>query len=114
MAHKNLACALVSAAVMLLLPYLAVTLIKGDGDMAICFLLFYAVDPLWSVSVGLFAGRNIKVSWFQPLVSAALFLAGAWLLFDRGESDFLLYTAAYFAVGVFSMLVTFLLVKRKI
>ena len=36
----------VSAAVMLALPWIAVTFVKGDAGMAVCFLLFFAVNPL--------------------------------------------------------------------
>ena len=34
----------VSAVVMLALPWLAVTLVKGDAGMAVCFLLFFALN----------------------------------------------------------------------
>ena len=51
---------LLSAVVMLLLPWLAVTFIKGDGGMAVCFILFFAVNPIYSVTAGVFAGKNGK------------------------------------------------------
>ena len=35
-----------SAVVILALPWLAVTLVKGDAGMAVCFLLFFAINGL--------------------------------------------------------------------
>lgn len=35
----------VSAAVMVLLPWLTVTFVRGDAAMAVCFLLFFGVNP---------------------------------------------------------------------
>ena len=36
----------VSAVVMLAFPWLTVIFVKGDAGMAVCFLLFFAVNPL--------------------------------------------------------------------
>ena len=49
-----------SAVVMLAFPWLAVTFVKGDAGMAVCFLLFFAVNPLYSVLIGAFAGKDIR------------------------------------------------------
>ena len=50
----------VSAIIMLVLPWLAVTFVKGDAGMAVCFLLFYAINPIYSVIIGAVAGKDIK------------------------------------------------------
>ena len=97
---------LLSAVVMLLLPWLAVTFIKGDGGMAVCFILFFAVNPIYSVTAGVFAGKNGKRLWSLPLISAALFLAGTWIFFDMGETAFILYAAVYLILGILGMLVS--------
>ena len=81
----------VTAAIMLALPWLAVTLVKGDAGMAVCFLLFFALNPLYSVILGVFAGKDMKHLWSLPIVSAALFLIGTWIFFDMGEMAFVLY-----------------------
>ena len=103
--------AAVSALVMLGLPGLTVAFVKGDAGMAVCLLLFFAVDPAWSVFLGALAGRDGKRLWSLPPLTAALFLAGAWTFFDRGERAFLLYAAVYLALGLAAMLVS-ALVKR--
>ena len=102
-----------SADIMLLLPWLAVTFIKGDGGMEVCFLLFYGVNPVYSVLAGVFAGKDGKRLWYLPILSAALFLVGTWLFFDMGEPAFILYALVYLALGFAAMLVS-MLIHRKI
>ena len=75
----------ISALIMLALPWLAVTFVKGDGGMAICFLLFFAVNPIYSVIIGAYAGKDVRMLWSLPVLSAIFFLAGTWVFFDRGE-----------------------------
>ena len=101
-----------SAAVMFALPWLAVTFVKGDGGMAVCFLLFFALDPLYAIVSGACAGRTPKRLWAVPLLTAAFFLTGAWLLFDMGETAFVLYAAVYLAMGTAAML-TCMSVRKK-
>ena len=103
----------VSAVIMLGLPWAAVTFVKGDAGMAACFLLFYAVYPIYSVVVGGFAGKDMKHLWSLPVVSAVLFLIGTWILFDMGETAFILYAAVYLILGIVVMLIS-MLIRRKV
>ena len=89
-----------STVVMLELPWLAVTFIKGDAGMAVCLLLCLAVNPLYSVIIGAFVGKNIRHLWSLPVISPALFLIGTWIFFDMGETAFILYAAVYLALGI--------------
>lgn len=100
-----------SAVIMLLFPWMAVTFIKGDGAMAACFLLFFAVNPIYSVAAGIFAGRDSSRLWHLPVISAVLFLLGTWIFFDMGETAFLLYAAVYLCLGICAMLISMLLHK---
>ena len=50
---------LATAVIMLVFPWLAVTFIKGDGGMATCFILFFAVNPIYVICSGAYAGKNI-------------------------------------------------------
>ncbi len=101
-----------SAFIMFALPWLAVTFIKGDGGMAACFLLFFAVNPVFSVILGASAGKETKRLWFLPAVPAVFFLAGAWMLFDRGETAFILYASVYLVLGLAAMAVSAFLKKK--
>ncbi len=111
--RKNLVCAGITAFVMLALPALAVRFISGDAGMAVCFILFFAVDPLTAAASGVFAGRDVRKRWFQPLLTAALFLAGTWLLFDPGETAFLLYAGIYLAIGCAAMAAAHLIAAKR-
>lgn len=110
---KNLVCLAISAGLMLLLPWLTVTLVKGDAGMGVCFLLFFAVDPVAAIAVGVFSGRDIRTAWFQPAALAAIFLAGTWLVFSVGEPAFLLYAGAYLLLGYVTMWLTWCFHGRK-
>ncbi len=113
MRKKNLVCALVSLAVMIFLPWCAVTFGKGDGGMALCFILFFAVDPILSLWVGAFAGKNVEAFWFQPSLCALWFLLGTWLLFDMGEPAFALYAGIYLLLGNLAMAISWLASRGK-
>ena len=101
-----------SAVVMLAFPWLAVTFVKGDAGMAVCFLLFFAVNPLYSVIIGAFAGKDIRHLWSLPVISAVLFLIGTWIFFDMGETAFILYAAVYLVIGIMAMLIS-LFIRKK-
>ena len=101
-----------SAAIMLALPWLAVTFIKGDGGMAACLVLFFALNPIYAVFTGIYAGRDIKRLWALPTITALFFLAGSWLFFDIGEKAFVLYASVYLFLGAAAMLIS-VFVKKK-
>ena len=79
---------LISALVALLLPWFAVTFVKGDNGMAVCFLMFFAVNPVTAILLGIFSGGDVRAAWFQPLLFAALFLLGTWVFFTLAEIAF--------------------------
>ena len=94
-----------SAAVMILLPWLSLLLLRGDGDfMGMILMLFFIVDPLFSACAGLAAGKNVRQRWPIIFLSPVMYVAGAWLLLEWGEPDFFLYAAACLAVGAAAML----------
>lgn len=97
---------LLSVLIMILLPFLAVTFVKGDNGMAICFVLFYAINPLFSIYVGYKADK-----WIYPVVNSLLFLMGVWIFFDIGEIAFVYYAIVYLLLGLITM---FIKHKRRI
>lgn len=101
----------VSAVIMLALPWLAVTFIKGDAGMAACFILFYAVNPIYSIVIGASAGREIKHLFSLPLISSLMYLLGVWMFFDLGESAFIMYAVIYLILGMLAMLVSMFIVR---
>lgn len=102
----------ISVFIMFVLPWLAVTFVKGDGGMAVCFLLFYAVNPIYSVIIGVFAGRNVRTLWSLPIFCAVFFLLGTWAFFDMGETAFILYASVYLVLGIAAMLFSAIVRKK--
>ena len=94
-------------------PWLAVTF-AGTAGMAVCFVLFFAINPLFSIFCGVFAGKNIKKLWMLPLFNAGMFLVDTWLFFEMGEPAFGLYCGVYLIIGLCAMLVTGALCRRKL
>ena len=113
MTKRNTILLLISALVALLLPWLAVTFAKGDDGMMANFLLFFVVNPIASVLLGVFSGGNFRMAWFQPLLFAALFLLGTWVFFTMAEMAFVLYAVAYLILGYAAMLLAWCAAKRK-
>ena len=103
----------VSAVIMFALPWLAVTFVKGDAGMAVCFMLFYAVNPIYSIVIGAFAGREIKHLFSLPLISSIMYLLGVWMFFDLGESAFIMYAVIYLILGILAMLVSMFIARMK-
>ena len=109
---KNLGAMIAILIVMFAVPWAAVTFAPGDAGMAICFILFFGVNPTVSMFVGIFAGLKPKQRWFLPAVNAAAFQLGAWTVFDWGNPDFYGYTAAYLCVALVSMLAAIIVVRN--
>lgn len=113
MTRKPIFWLLMSAAVMLLLPWLAITLVQSDAGMMVLLILFFAVNPGYSMAAGYYAGKQIRRFWWVPALCAGLFLAGAWLFFAMGELSFLTYAGVYYAIGMEAMLVSRLITGRR-
>ncbi|MCI9139220.1 MAG: hypothetical protein HFI78_05830 [Lachnospiraceae bacterium] len=103
----------ISIVIMLILPWLAVTFVKDDGGMAISFLLFFGLNPIYSIIIGAFAGKDMKHLWNLPVISAILFLMGTWIFFDMGEMAFVMYMVIYLIIGILAMLVSMLVNKKR-
>ena len=99
--------------IMFALPWLAVTFINSDAGMAVCFVLFFAVNPLYAVILGVNAGKDIKSLWYLVLFPALLFLAGAWTFFSFRETAFILYAVIYLLLGTAAMLISAFIIKKK-
>lgn len=104
---------LISAFIMLGLPWLAVTFAPADAGMAICLLLFYIVNPMYSVVLGCIAGKDIRSLWILPLLSAILFWVGVAIFFTVSEPLFIIYAGIYLVLGETAMLSVFGVNKMK-
>ena len=87
-------------------------MILVDDWMADCFVLFFALNSIYSVISGFCAGRAIQKLCALPIITAVFYLAGTWLFFDTGEKAFILYALVYLALGAAAMFISVIL-KRK-
>ncbi len=92
---------------------MTLTIYAGMDAMGVCFILFFAINPLFSVACGVVAGVNVKQLWPLPIITSGLFLAGVWLFFEMGEPAFLIYCFGYLLIGVVAMLVSAFFHKKK-
>ena len=109
---KHIAPLAVIAIIMFGFPWAAITFVPGDAAMAVCFVLFFGVNAMESLYVGIFSGLAVKSRWFLPLVNSAAFLLGVWTVFDWGNPDFQGYAVAYLALSVLTMLITIVVVRN--
>jgi len=94
-------------AIMFMLPFIGVKIVPADAGMAFCFILFYAVNPVFSIVLGILSGGNLKRMWFNPIISSIIFLLSVWALFDIRETAFIIYSLAYLIICTISMLITY-------
>jgi len=109
--HKRIAYILAAGALMIGCPWLVVTY-AGSAGMVVCLFLFFGANPLFCGLCGFCAGKDIRRLWYIPLVTALLFLAGAWLFFEMGEPAFVLYGLVYLVIGTLAMLMSGFLKSR--
>ncbi len=102
----------ISAAVMLLLPWLLSEFAQPDAGMLTVLILFFLINPTYSVFIGVYAGKKAGQLWGLPVITAVMFLLGAWGIFKMGESAFIMYTAAYIILGTAAMLISMFVHKK--
>lgn len=113
MIRKNMICILMLILIMLVFPWCAVTFVNETGGMAVLLFMFFIIDPIAAVATGIFAGKNVRASWFQPLLLTVLFILGTWIFFEMGEGDFVVYGIVYLLLGYSIMLIVSFIRKRK-
>ena len=103
---------LLAALLMIGGPWVALQF-PGYDAMGVCFILFFAVNPLFSAVCGAFAGRNVRRFWMLPIITSGLFVVGVWIFFEMGEPAFLIYGAGYLLIGAVAMVI-FSLFKGRV
>ncbi len=96
--------------IMILLPYLSVKLLTDAGMMA-ALILFYAVNPVFSLIVGVLSANSFRRHWYLGLLSAVAFLVGTASFFTAYEPLFLLYAGAYALLSYIAAAVCKILTK---
>ena len=68
--------------------------------------------PIYAVTVGVAAGRNIKSLWYQPAVTSVLFLIGIGVFFETIDSAFIMYAFSYLVLGMLAAVISGVVRKR--
>ena len=102
---KLLVFSLISALLMIGAPPIALVF-DGLDAIGMIFILFFAINPIYSLIIGIFTGKSLKKLWPLPIISASLFLIGVFVALKSFDPAFLLYGAIYLLIGVFSALAT--------
>lgn len=92
--------------VMFLLPFAVARLASECSGMALCMILFFIINPIYSAILGYRCGKDIGRMWNLPLVSAIAFLAGTWIFFDIHELWFIAYAVVYLIIGYIVMVIS--------
>ena len=96
---------------MLVIPLIAINTVKADAGMLVTLLLFFVVYPVVSAWVGIISGKDINHFWFTPFLIAVLFWVFSSLTYQTAFP--IVYSAIYFMVCCISMIITWLLARRK-
>lgn len=67
--------------------------------MAVTLQLLFVIAPVYSITLRIFARKNIKEMWSLPIIAATLFLLGTWIFFALGEGAFVIYAGIYLFVA---------------
>ena len=102
----------VTVAVMFAFPFAVARLASECSGMALCMILFFIVNPIYSAILGF--RKDIRRMWNLPLVSSIAFLAGTWLFFNIREVWFIIYASVYLIIGWTAMGISKYLNKRNI
>ena len=110
--RKSLILLLTSILILFGLPLLTVKF-AGMNGMAFCFIMFFAINPIYFIFIGIISGRKVKNHWYLPIISSLIYLFSMWILFEMAETAFVLYASVYLLIGIVSMIITSLIIKGK-
>ena len=98
---------------MLVIPFAIMKLCKPDEAMSYTMLIFFAVNPLTVLGIGVLAGADIKKLFWMPIVASAIFPPFFWLALGEIVIELYIYSMIYLAIGVASAVITHLFKKYK-
>ena len=88
---------------MLVLPVILLKFCVPEAAMSASMLLFFVLNPLNSLLIGLMSGTDIKRLFWLPILNAALFPLLFAIAIGEIVFDLYIYSAIYLAVGAVAM-----------
>ena len=101
---------LASVVIMVALPIVVLEVLNVGVAMAVLTLLLFAVCPIYSVLLGVFAGKDGKRFWSLPVISPLLSLATMGILL--GDNGFARFAGVYLILGLTAMAAS-MIVRRN-
>ncbi len=103
---KTIICIGTIIAVMLIAPLVIVNFAPADAGMALCFILFFVIDPLVVMALSILAGTAPRKLWWIPILCAIAFPLFFSLAVQEWVLDLFVYSVLYLGVGALAMLGT--------
>ena len=98
---------------LLIAPLAVLNFANPMHGMGLMFLLFFGVDPVASIIVGILSGASVKKLWWSPLLFGVMFLLCCWLALQEIVLDLVVYAVIYLLLGMIAMAVTKVLCGLK-
>lgn len=95
-----------SIGILLLLPWLLISLVPADSCMLAILLMLFLINPFYSIATGIFAAQEWKKLYALPVLSSILFSCSAWFIFQMYASALFVYAGIYLVLGIAAMLVS--------
>ena len=102
--HKVLIAVCSIIVCMLCIPWIATKLAEPTWGMSICLFMFFVINPLLSIVLGLMAGTELNRLWWIPLGGALVFPLFFSLVVWSFIPELFIYSALYLGVGIAAML----------
>lgn len=109
---KIIIISIVELVVLLALPLLFVNLAQPYEFMGLIMLLFFVINPVASILVGFFAGKDIKTLWWVSISFPIVFLLSYWFVLKEIIWDLTIYAMIYALLGFLTMIISWI-AKRK-
>ena len=103
---------IIELVVLLILPLTLINLAQPHETMGVMMAFFFAINPVSSITVCLFVGKDINKLWWLPISFAIIFLISYWITLQDVIFDLVIYAVIYVLLGFLTMVISWIL-KRK-
>lgn len=98
--------------IMLILPYIILTFLESYVALGCILILFFGINPIVAIMLGILAGTEIRELWCIPLAIAVVFPMLYWIVIQGIVWDLYVYSVGYLVLGSISMIITALVLKK--
>jgi len=99
--------------ILLVIPFIAINTIKPNDGLGFLLLMFFIINPITSIFIGILSENDIKKFWWMPIAFSTFFPLLYVITLKELVMDLYLYSIGYLVLGLVSMTVTYYLNKRK-